>query len=49
LPAARNGFVELVELPFPGSASPALFGNRDDLLAEWRSRLGYTVSEDATD
>ena len=49
LPAARNGFVELVELPFPKSAAPALFGNREDLLAEWRTRLGYSVSEDSAD
>ena len=40
LPAARNGFVELVELGFPGSTSPGLFGNREELLAEWRGRLG---------
>ena len=40
LPAARNGFVELVELAFPGSSHPGLFGSRKDLLAEWRKRLG---------
>ena len=40
LPAARNGFVELVELGFPGSAAPGLFGNREELLSEWRQRLG---------
>jgi WD40 repeat protein len=49
LPAARNGFVELVELAFPGSSSPALFGNRNDLLAEWRTRLGYSVEVDPVD
>ncbi|HKJ20809.1 MAG TPA: WD40 repeat domain-containing protein, partial [Woeseiaceae bacterium] len=49
LPAARNGFVELVELPFPKSAAPALFGNKEELLAEWRTRLGYSVSEDSAD
>jgi hypothetical protein len=49
LPAARNGFIELVELAFPGSSSPALFGNRNDLLAEWRTRLGYSVEEDPVD
>jgi WD40 repeat protein len=41
LPAARNGFVELVELAFPGSSYPGLFGNRSELLAEWLSRVGY--------
>jgi len=40
LPAARNGFIELVELGFPGSSAPGLFGNREELLAEWRQRLG---------
>ena len=49
LPAARNGFVELVELPFPGSAIPALFGSREDLLIKWRTRLGYTVAEESVD
>lgn len=41
LPAARNGFVELVELGFPGSSNPGLFGNKEELLAEWRQRLGH--------
>ena len=40
LPAARNGFIELVELGFPGSSNPGLFGNREELLAKWRQRLG---------
>ena len=41
LPAARNDFIELVELDFPGSSNPGLFGNREELLTEWRKRLGY--------
>ncbi len=41
LPAARDGFVEMVELAFPGSSHPGLFGNREALLADWRRRLGY--------
>jgi len=41
--------VELVELAFPGSASAALFGNREELLAEWRTRLGYAVPEETAD
>jgi WD40 repeat protein len=40
LPAARNGIVELVELAFPGSSQPGLLGNYEDLLGEWRARLG---------
>lgn len=39
MPAIRNDFIELVELSFRGSQMPGLFGNRHDLLAEWRSRL----------
>ena len=38
--AARSGFVEMVELAFPGSSHPGLFGRREDLLSEWRTRLG---------
>jgi WD40 repeat protein len=40
LPAARNGFIELVELGFAGSTSPGVLGNKDELLSEWRIRLG---------
>ena len=43
LPAARGGFVELVELAFPGSSQAGLFGNRQDLLDEWRARLGLEL------
>jgi len=46
-PAARNGFVELVELAFPGSSRPGLFGNQDDLLAEWHERLGIAPANGA--
>ncbi len=49
LPTARNGFVELVELAFPGSTSPVLFGDKEELLTEWRARLGNNVAEEATD
>ncbi len=49
LPAARNGFVEVVELPFPGSSAPGLFGSKDELLTAWRSRLGLNVVEDSAD
>ena len=46
VPALRNDFVELVELSFAGSRMAGLFGNRDDLLDEWRSRLEGGVSAD---
>ena len=49
LPAARNGFVELVQLPFPGASTAALFGNRTELLAEWRKRLGRSVDIEPVD
>jgi len=49
LPAARNGFIELVELPFPGSSTAALFGNREELLVEWRARLGRNLVIDPVD
>ncbi len=49
LPAARNGFVELVELPFPGASTAALFGKKDELLAEWKTRLGHNVENEPTD
>ena len=40
VPAARNGFVELVELPFPGASGQGLFGGHEELLLEWQRRLG---------
>jgi WD40 repeat protein len=49
LPTARNGFVELAELAFPGSSYPALFGNYEDLLIEWRARLGVDAPSPAVD
>jgi len=49
LPAARNGFIELVELGFPGAENPGLFGNREELLAEWRQRLGERQPIETTD
>jgi hypothetical protein len=39
LATASAGFIELVELGFDGSSGPMLFGNKDELLAEWRLRL----------
>lgn len=48
LPAARNSYIELVELNFTKSASPAatgLFGNREELLHEWRGRISAVPHE----
>ncbi|MDJ0749757.1 MAG: AAA-like domain-containing protein [Woeseiaceae bacterium] len=49
LPAARGGFIELVELPFPGASTAALFGNKDELLAEWKMRLGRNFESSSAD
>ena len=40
LPLAGDGFVQLVELNFDSNRGPALFGNKELLLNEWRHRLG---------
>lgn len=40
LPVAGDGLVTLAELSFDVSRGPALFGNKEELLAEWRHRLG---------
>lgn len=34
------GFVELANLYFSSSGGPILFGSRDELLEEWRNKLG---------
>ena len=45
LPVAKNGFIEFVELNFSTSASTGIFGSRDDLLQEWRSRINAYLLE----
>ena len=40
LPVAGDGYVQLAELNFDASRGPALFGNKNDLLLEWRERFG---------
>lgn len=40
LPVSRDGYVRLSALSFDGAHGAALFGNKDDLLLEWRQRLG---------
>ena len=40
LPIAGDGYVQLAELSFDASSGPALFGNKDDLMLEWRDRFG---------
>ena len=43
LPVVRAGSVTLETLRFDSSATPALFGNRDELIEEWRDKLGMTT------
>jgi hypothetical protein len=40
IPVSSGDFVQLTELSFDASGGVALFGNKDELLAEWRGRLG---------
>ena len=49
LPVAADGLVRLAALRFDASESQGLFGKRDDLLVDWRQRLGrYIESDEAT-
>ncbi|MFQ6004785.1 MAG: AAA-like domain-containing protein [Woeseia sp.] len=41
-----SGFPEVAELRFSYSIGPALFGNKDELLAEWREKLGVQIPTD---
>jgi WD40 repeat protein len=40
LPVAGDGFVGLAQVNFSATAGAGLFGNRQQLLAEWRRKLG---------
>ncbi|MBT8087562.1 MAG: AAA-like domain-containing protein [Gammaproteobacteria bacterium] len=42
LPVLRNGFLELTELGFDRPSGVGLFGDRDELLDEWRWKLFAT-------
>jgi WD40 repeat protein len=44
VPVARADSIGLVKLQFPVSEGPLLFGNKDELIAEWRKRLGLPVN-----
>lgn len=46
LPVATDGYVQLAELSLDNSRGSALFGNRDELLADWQSRFGMTQGVD---
>jgi hypothetical protein len=43
LPVAGDGFVKLAELNFSSEDGPGLFGNKNQLLDEWRKTLGLSL------
>ncbi len=45
LPVAGAGFPRLAELRFAGSGHPGLFGNKDELIAEWRRKLALVTPQ----
>jgi WD40 repeat protein len=45
LPVAGDGRVRLAELNFVATGAPGLFGNKDQLIAEWRSKLAIVASQ----
>lgn len=47
IPVARNGYFELEEIDFSASSTAGLFGNKDKLLQEWRSRLSAVPPEES--
>ena len=45
LPVAGDGFVNIAELDFVASRGPGLFGNKDELLDEWRGKLALVPAQ----
>jgi WD40 repeat protein len=45
VPVMRADSIGFAQLRFPVSEGPGLFGNREDLLADWRRRLGLPAEE----
>ena len=45
LPVAGDGFVRLAELGFTPARGPGLFGNKDQLLEEWRRKLAIVAAQ----
>ncbi|HSM29722.1 MAG TPA: AAA-like domain-containing protein [Woeseiaceae bacterium] len=43
LPVIRAGSVTVAQLRLDSSETPGLFGNRDELIEEWRRRLGMAT------
>jgi WD40 repeat protein/plasmid stabilization system protein ParE len=47
VPAARAHSIGLINLQFPVTEGPGLFGSRDELIMAWRGRLGLSVRTQA--
>ena len=45
LPVAADGFPRLAELSFTSARGPGLFGNKDQLLDEWRRKLAVVAAQ----
>jgi hypothetical protein len=45
LPVAGDGFVRLAELNFLSTGGPGLFGNKDQLIEEWRRKLAIVAPQ----
>jgi WD40 repeat protein len=45
LPVAGDGYVRLAELSFTSTRGSGLFGNKDELLEEWRRRLALVAAQ----
>ena len=45
VPASGDGFMRLVEIRFGAGHGTGLFGNKDELLQEWRRKLAMPKSE----
>ena len=45
LPVASDGFVRLAELNFSSAGGPGLFGNKDQLIEEWRRKLAIVTPQ----
>jgi hypothetical protein len=41
VPVSADSFLQMKALSFDGVRGAALFGNKEELLAEWRQRLGF--------
>jgi hypothetical protein len=45
LPVAAEGYARLAELSFSASQGAGLFGNKDQLLEEWRRKLAFVTTQ----